>query len=401
MVTGECWLFRNLKEALHSSTKSSCVMATNIARREWLKKSSLAALGLGFSLRSIAGEDNLPINFGSERGLVNLGSNESPYGISAHAKQAIINMISQANRYYTNVPALAAFKKEIADYNKVSPEQVLITAGSGQALGLLARHFSKGNIVAPDITFGILPNTAKTIGTPVIEVPLTYDKVHDLPAMLQAINRDTQLVYVCNPANPTSTIVKPAALKSFVEEAAKKTVVLVDEAYIDYLDAPDNESMIGLIDKNPNLIVLRTFSKIYGMAGLRVGYVVGNPALIEKLDDNYFMNTQFYVSNPSLAAAQAGLKDEEHKKMSKQKNAAVRKYVYDELTGMKFRCIPSYTNFQFFNLGNYAGDFAADMLKKNFLLRSNTYRDGKWARVSLGTMEEMKLFVSALKGTKA
>jgi histidinol-phosphate aminotransferase len=372
-------------------------MATNIARRDWLKQTALAALGTGFSLKSMAGEDNLVKNFGSEIGLVNLGSNENPYGVSAQSKQAIINMISQANRYYVNVPTLQTFKKELADFHKVNPDQVIVTSGSGTALSLLARNFSKGNIVAPDITFGILPNTAKIIGTQVIEVPLTYDKVHDLPAMLKAINSNTSLVYVCNPANPTSTIVKPAALKSFIEEAAKKTVVVVDEAYIDYLDAPDNESMIGMIDKNPNLLVLRTFSKIYGMAGLRVGFIAGNPDLISKLDDNYFANTQFYVSNLSMAAAQAGMQDEDHRKMSKQKNADVRQYFYNELIKMKFRTIPSYTNFQYFNLGNYAGDFAADMLKKNFVLRSNSNSDGKWARVSLGTMEEMQQLVKTMK----
>lgn len=372
-------------------------MGTNIARREWLKQSSLAALGLGFSLRSIAGEDHITKDFGSEKGLVNLGSNENPYGISAQMKQAIINMISQANRYYVNVPSLQNFKKELADHHKVSPDQVIVTSGSGTALGYLARYFSKGNIVTPDVTFGILPNTAKRINTKVIEVPLTYEKVHDLPALLKAINNETSLVYVCNPANPTSTIVKPDALKNFIQEAAKKTVVVIDEAYIDYLNAPDNESMIGLIDKYPNLLVLRTFSKIYGMAGLRVGYVIGSPDLIEKLDDDYFANTQFYVSNLSMAAAQVALQDEEHKKMSKQKNAAVRQYFTDELTKLKLRVIPSYTNFQFFSLGNYSGDFAADMLKKNFLLRSSNYSDGKWARVSLGTMEEMQLLVKTMK----
>src|ERR1700730_18570302 len=158
-------------------------MPTTIHRREWLRQSSLAALGLGLSLRSMANEEGLPRSFGNENGLINLGSNENPYGISPKAKQAIIEMIAKANRYQFNVPALQSFKKELAPYYGIPPEQVLITAGSGEALALLARHFNKGNLVSADPTFGILPNTAKKIGTEVIEVPLTSDKVHDLPKM--------------------------------------------------------------------------------------------------------------------------------------------------------------------------------------------------------------------------
>src|SRR5439155_4170660 len=117
----------------------------------------------------------------------------------------------------------------------------------------------------------------------VIEVPLTPDKVHDLPAMLAAIDNETQLVYICNPANPTATLLKPDALKNFCIEASKKAVVLIDEAYLDFPDAPDNESMIGLIEKNPNVLVIKTFSKIHAMAGLRIGFMIGHFSMISKL----------------------------------------------------------------------------------------------------------------------
>jgi histidinol-phosphate aminotransferase len=374
-------------------------MGNTIVRREWLKQSSLAALGLGFSLRSIAGEDYLPRGAGNEQGLINLGANENPYGISSKTREAIIDMIGQANRYMSNVASLRSFKKELASHYHVAPEQVLVTAGSGQALALLARHFNKGHIIAPDITFGILPNTARKAGIEVVEVPLTYDKVHDLPAMLKAINAQTQLVYICNPANPTSTIVKPGVLKSFCEAAAKKTTVLIDEAYIDYLEGADHESMIGLIDQYPAVLVTRTFSKIHGMAGLRVGFVIGHASLIAQLEANYFQSTQFNVSNLSQAAAAIALSDTAHTAISRQKNAAARQYTYDALSRMKFRCIPSYTNFLFFKLENYTGDFAAAMLQQNIVVRSNKYADGSWCRVSVGTMDEMKQFMEVMKNT--
>ncbi len=366
-------------------------------RRQWLKQGTFAALGLGLSLRSIANEEGITRNFGKKAGLINLGANENPYGISPKAKQAIIDLIGEANRYQYNVPAVQNFKKELADHFNVNAEQVLVTAGSGDGLGMMARHFSNGNIVTANPTFGILPSTAKNIGTKVIEVPLTNEKVHDLPAMLAAINDKTSLVYICNPANPTATMLKPSALENFCMEASKKTAVLIDEAYIDFLDAPDNESMISLIENNPNIIVIGTFSKIHGMAGLRIGYTIGHPDTIKKLGDSYYQRSQFDCSVLSLGAALASLKDEAHRKMSKNKNEEARTYTFNELKKMNYLCYPSFTNFLFFKLQNYKGDFAADMLKKNILLRSSDYSDGKWSRVSIGTLDEMKTFISTLK----
>ncbi len=376
-------------------------MPDNTSRRQWLQQTTLAALGLGISFRSMGNEDGLTKIFGPGNNLINLGANENPYGISPKAKQAILDMMDESNRYQFNVPALESFKKNLASYYNVKEEQILITPGSGDGLNLLARHFSKGNIVTADITFGILPNTAKKIGAKVIEVPLTPEKIHDLPAMLAAINNETQLLYICNPANPTSTIVNPSVLKNFCMEVSKKTVVLIDEAYLDFLDTPDNESMIGLIENNPNVLVIKTFSKIHAMAGLRVGFIIGHPSLISKLQPDYFQNSQLGVSNLSMAAAMASLTDEEHKKYSKQKNEAARKYTMDELKKLGIDCIPSHTNFIFFPVKKYPGDYAADMFDKHkIIIRSNKYADGQWARVSLGTMDEMKQFIKIISDPK-
>jgi histidinol-phosphate aminotransferase len=342
-------------------------------------------------------EDGLTRSF-IDKTKINLGANENPYGISSKARQAILDMMGEANRYQFNVASLQSFKKDLADYYKVNENQVLVTAGSGEGLALLARHFNNGNIVTADITFNILPNTARKVGTKVIEVPLTPAKVHDLPALLSAINNETQLVYVCNPANPTATYIKPGAMKGFCEEASRKTIVLVDEAYIDFIDAPDNESMISLIEKNPNVLVIKTFSKIHAMAGLRIGFIIGHASLMSKLQSDYFQSSQFAVSNLSLAAARASLTDEAHKAMSKQKNEAARVYTEAEMRKLGISFIPSSTNFVFFPVKKYNGDYGADMFEKhNIILRSNTYSDGKWARVSIGTMDEMKQFCSTLK----
>lgn len=369
-------------------------MSTKSSRRQWLQQSSLGLLGLGISFRSMGNEEGIERIAGVEDGLINLGSNENPYGISAKAKQALLDMLGEANRYQFNVASLASFKKTIGDYYKVGENQVLVTAGSGEGLALLARHFSKGNIVAADITFGVLPNTAKKIGTKVIEVPLTKEKVHDLPAMMKAINNETQLVYICNPANPSSTILENSALKSFCEEASKKTVVLIDEAYNEFMDNGASQSMINIIDKNPNVLVIKTFSKIHAMAGLRIGFIIGHPSLISKLQPDYFQSSSMCISNLAMAAAMASLNDEEHKKTSREKNAAAKNYTIAELKKIGIDAMPSYTNFIFFPIKKYKGNYAEDMFAKHkIILRSNQYADGQWARVSIGTMDEMKKYI--------
>jgi len=376
-------------------------MPQHSSRRQWIQQSSFALLGLGISLRSMGNEEGIRRITGIENGLVNLGSNENPYGISAKAKQAILDMMGETNRYPFNVSALQSSKKLLGNYYKTGEDQVLITAGSGEGLAMLARHFNKGNIVTADITFGVLPNTAKKIGTKVIEIPLTKDKVHDLPAMMKAINNETQLVYICNPANPTATIVDANALKDFCEEASKKTVVLIDEAYNEFLDNADSQSTIPLIEKNPNVLVIKTFSKIHAMAGLRIGFIIGHPTIIKKLQPDYFQSSQLAVSVLSLNAAMTSLGDEPHKVMSKQKNEAARKYTMDALKKMGIDYIPSYTNFIFYPVKKYSGDYAADMFEKHkIILRSNKYSDGQWARVSVGTLDEMKQFIQVLSDPK-
>jgi len=375
-------------------------MSVHSSRRQWLQQSSLALLGLGISFKSMGNEEGIRRIAGIENGLVNLGSNENPYGISAKAKQAILDMMGETNRYPFNVGSLQSAKKTLGDYYKVSADQVLITAGSGEGLAMLARHFNKGIIVTADITFGILPNTAKKIGTKVIEIPLTKEKVHDLPAMMKAINSETQLVYICNPANPTGTIVKADELKSFCEEASKKTVVLIDEAYNEFLDNPDSQSMIGLIEKNPNILVIKTFSKIHAMAGLRIGFVIGHSTIIKKLQPDYFQSSQLAVSVLSLNAAMASLDDEPHKLMSKQKNEAARKYTMDEMKKIGVQFIPSYTNFIFYPVKSYPGEYSTDMFKHKIIMRSNKYSDGQWARVSVGTIDEMKQFIRVISDPK-
>ena len=372
----------------------------SLNRRTWLKQSSLAAFGFSLTIPSIASDVCTPRNFYPPT-LINLGSNENPYGISQKAKQAILEMFPDANRYQFNVPLLSNFRSQLAEHYGLKSENVLVTAGSGEALSLFARYFNKGNIVLGNPTFGILGNSARRIGTQLNEVPLTNQKLHDLPALRGAINSSTSLVYIVNPANPTGTVIPADDMKNFCREVSKQTTVLVDEAYIDFLDDPDHSSVKDLIHYHTNLVIVRTFSKIHGMAGLRVGFVMGHPSLIRKLDENYFSGSQFAVSNLSMAAALASLKDMGHTNLSKEKNAKARDYTQDVFRREGVEYIPSSTNFIFFRLKNYPGDFAEEMRKKNIILRAGNYADGKWGRISIGTLDEMKQFEKVIREEKS
>jgi histidinol-phosphate aminotransferase len=367
-------------------------------RRTWLKQTSFAALALGVNLKSFANEEGITRAFGSEHGLINLGANENPHGISPMAKQALLDMLPNANRYSFNLPSLQSVRKDLAAYYGLTEDNIIFSTGSGQALVMMGEYFTKGNLVTANPTFNLLPATAKKMGTEVIEIPLTDAKVHDLPKMMAAITDKTQTVYICNPANPTGTIVAPSVLKDFCREASKKAMVIVDEAYIDFLNPGDNESMMSLVSSNKNIIVVRTFSKIHGMAGLRVGFLVAHPDTVKKLLDANFEHAQFAISNLSIAAAMASLKDEQHRKNCKEKIVAAREYTQQALNGMGYKCIPSYTNFIFYNLNGYKGDYQKDMLAKNILLRAVKLPDAYWGRVSIGTMDEMKEFVKVMKG---
>ncbi|HTQ27408.1 MAG TPA: histidinol-phosphate transaminase, partial [Puia sp.] len=352
-------------------------------------------------LNALTNEEGMTRNAGSDKGMINLGSNENPYGISPKARQAIIELLPLANRYSFNIPSLKTCRSTLAKFHGLSSENILLTAGSGIVLDLGVRYFYKpgGNIVTAEPTFFILPNTAKKLGLGVNAVPVGRDRGLDLDAMMSAINQDTQLIYIVNPNNPTGTVLMPSTLKSFCIEASKKTAIMIDEAYMDFLDAPYNESMIPLAASNPNVLVTRTFSKIHGMAGLRMGYVIGHPSRIRQLEDNYFNESQIAICNLTLAAGMASLQDEGHRQLCKQKNAAAREYTVKSLEAMNLHCIPSYTNFLLFSLDGFTGNFAEYMLTQNIILRSNEYLGEKWCRVSIGTMEEMQQFMKVMHQT--
>lgn len=197
------------------------------------------------------------------------------------------------------------------------------------------------------------------------------------------------MIYVCNPNNPTGTICNRNALVSFIREASKKTLVVIDEAYLDYTQ---ELSVSNLIPDNERIIIVKTFSKIYGMAGARIGYALGHAKTIEQLESGSNMG----ISAVSLAGALAALQDKTFVKESYALNEQARAYTIEQLTRLHIDCIPSYTNFIYFSLEKYGKDFFS-LLKANNIQGTEIFEPaGKWSRVTVGTLQEMQQFIKAV-----
>lgn len=362
-------------------------------RRNWLKQTSLGIAGLGiipFEGFAIPTKEDLT----EERtvGPIRLRSNENPYGPSELARKAMSDRIHDSNRY--NWELYDELIGRIAEKHALTDQHIVLGAGSSEILNLAALYCSKrtGNLIIAATTFDYWTITAENAGLSKIAIPLTADKKHDLAAMLNAIDADTRLVYICNPNNPTGTICGSDALVNFITEATKRTKVLVDEAYLDYTDQP---SLANLVAENKNIIVAKTFSKIYGLAGSRIGYALAHPETIQEMNQLQF-SANGSVSIASASGAIASLKDSKFVAATILLNAAARKYTIEQLELLQIRCIPSHTNFVYFSLENYRKDFF-EQLKKDNILGTKIYEEtGKWSRITIGTMQEMKQFIKAL-----
>ncbi len=251
-------------------------------RRTWLKQIGMGMAGLSIApLESFASGRRDPLyDLFPQDNITRLSSNENPYGPAPSAIAAMTAAIQLSNRYNWNYSSQLI--EAIAAKHDLHPDNVLIRAGSTELLDQQARYFGagKGSFVISDTTYGYWSKAAAAAGYNKITVPLTADKQQNLSAILAAIRPDTNMVYLCNPNNPTGTIISNDIITSFIEEATKKLTVVVDEAYLDYTEQP---SAARLVTNNPRLIIIKTFLKIYGLAGARIGYALAHKDTIDKL----------------------------------------------------------------------------------------------------------------------
>ena len=367
-------------------------MQTN--RRYWLKQIGLGVAGVGLAnLKSFASPTQYFFKYAADTLPIKLSSNENPYGSSPLAKTAMVETINISNRY--NWQLTSKLIEALAKKNNVAADNILMGAGSTEILDLVARFsaLKKGNFIIANPSYGYWTDTAQKLGLKKITVPLTACKQLNLDAMLKSISPATKLIYVCNPNNPTGTICDRSKLIEFINEATKKAIVLVDEAYIDFTD---QQSLSTLVIENKNLIVAKTFSKIYGLAAARVGYAIGNSNTLERLSElQSWINGS--ISVVSTAAALATLKDERFVSETYSLNQKARQFTTEQLKKLNLDCIPSYSNFIYFSLENYKKDFFGQ-LKTNNIIGTKIYEEeGKWTRITVGTMQEMQKFISAIE----
>lgn len=364
-------------------------------RRNWLKQISLGAVGLGFcqfeTFANIPAEDSV-FEY-PEQSPILLRSNENPYGPSPLARTAIAKNSNISNRYgwqlSSDLISLLAKKNNVADAN------ILLGAGSTEILDLVLQYaaLSKGNFILAETTYNYWTFPSEKSGLKKITVPLTSDKKHDLTAMLAAIDSDTKMIYICNPNNPTGTICDREKLVSFIKEASKKAIVFIDEAYIDFTK---EQSLSDLVIENKNLIITKTFSKMYGLAGARVGYAVAAASTIEEISI-LKSSPNLSVSALSTVAAIASLNDNKFIEQVYTLNEEVKKYTIEQLTKLGLTCIPSHSNFIYFSLENYKKDYFKQLENHNIEGTKIYEENGKWTRITIGTMKEMQQFIEAVK----
>lgn len=378
-------------------------MKANITRRQWFRSAAVAGAGIPLGLSLMQELAAAPVSraeqeytgmFKAGGKLVRLGSNENPYGPSPKAREAIKASIVDGNRYGFEVSD--ELKQMIADKEGVSTDHILLGAGSGEMLAIcgMTLGIEGGSVLSAWPTFPMLMNFAEKFNARWDKVSLDQYLTHDLDSMASAVKSDTKLLFVVNPNNPTGTIVDSGKLKSFCLEMSKKTVVYSDEAYLEFQEPGQQVSMVDLVRQGHNVIVSRTFSKIYGLAGIRVGYVVAKPELIQKMA-KYQMGT--IINQAAIAAAKASLGDEEFMGYTRKMNAAARSYFTQYLDQKKWFYGKSLTNVVLFPAPKDGKMILAETEKKGFQIRIWDYQGKEWCRVSIGTLEEMKSFVKAFE----
>ena len=335
-----------------------------------------------------------PSATGGTPGLIRLDSNENPYGPAPAARQAILASVGEAPRYAD--ATITALTNQLAAREGVATSQIVIGTGSGELLkmaGLLAMTTSAGGeLVASRPTYEELPEFAGKLGLKVRWVAPDANHRHDLPAMREAVTELTRLVYVCNPNNPTGTAVTHDALEAFVRSVPADCTVIIDEAYIDFVDQPGVATAAGLVTDVPNMIVLRTFSKIHGLAGLRIGYAIMPAALAPR----FAALSITWPNTTGLSAAIASFNDHAFLKTTRAALVGDRARVHATLDRMGLHRTDAQGNFVFFDTGGPLKRFQDRMLAEG--IKVGRHFDGydTWARVTIGVHREVDRFLAVL-----
>jgi histidinol-phosphate aminotransferase len=358
-----------------------------VANHRWTRKSldNIAAYRPGKRVSEVRRELGLAE-------IVKLSSNECPFGPVPAAREAMVKGIPLLNRYPDG--AFHLLKTKLAARLKVEPAGLMVGNGSNELLRLLAQCVlepgDEAVMAAP--SFIVYPIVVKLMEGEPVEVPLR-DFTHDLEAMAAAVTGRTKLVFVCNPNNPTGTLVGGRALVDFIKGVPERVLVVVDEAYHEYVERDDYRSAVELVGNHPNVVVLRTFSKIYGLAGARVGYGTAHPSIVEAIDK---VREPFNVNSLAQLGAYYSLGAEGEIERRRRYNREQKAVLYRALDELGLTYAPSETNFVYFNAGPPAAEAFAALQGQGVVVRA--FGDGDFIRPTLGTAEENRRLIEGLKG---
>lgn len=325
--------------------------------------------------------------------IVKLASNENPFGCSEKVGEALTSLADQFALYPDG--AAYALRQKVAQHVGVQPEQLLFGSGLDEVIQVISRALlAEGtNTVMAKPTFSQYRHHAIIENAELREIPLK-DGTHDLEAMLGQVDENTKIVWICNPNNPTGTYVNEADLISFLNRVPKTALVIMDEAYYEYATADDYPNTISLLDQYENLIVLRTFSKAYGLAAFRIGYAVGRADFIEKLD---VTRLPFNTSSVAQVAALAALEDKEFLENCINENTKGLQQYYEFCEKHNIKYYPSQANFVFMEVGD-GNEVFQRLLQKGYIVRSGAGLGlPNGIRVTVGNQEDNEQILALLE----
>lgn len=327
--------------------------------------------------------------------IVKLASNENPYGCSPYVREAIIAQLTQLHRYPDGAASVLAHA--LAQKWNVTPKQFIFGAGSDDVVLMLARAFLRpgDETVMADRTFPQYRHNARVEGATVVAVPLR-DGVHDLEAMIQAMTDRTRIVWVCNPNNPTGTYVTHEELVSFLDRVPPSVLVVLDEAYAEYATSVQYPNARQLLESYPNTVILRTFSKAYGLANVRIGYGVASERVIDALER---VREPFNTTGIAQVAAVAAVQDEAFLAECRQKNASLLQRMCDQFDRWGLSYFPSQANFVLVDVEEEARAVCERLLQRGIIVRGGHTASIQYPthiRVTVGTEADVAIFLSAL-----
>ena len=342
----------------------------------------------GRPIEEVARELGLPTD-----GIIKLASNENPFGPSPLAVAALQKALTGVNLY----PDGNAFylKQKLAAKLGVEPANLILGNGSNEIIEFAGHALLTpgADVVVSQYCFAVYPIVTKLFGANLIAVPAKHYG-HDLAAMLRAITPQTRIVFVANPNNPTGTLAPREEVVKFVNGVPDDVLLVMDEAYIDFLDDPLDLVSLVRLGARPNLILMRTFSKIYGLAGLRIGYGIGHPEFIAALEK---IRQPFNINLLAQTAALAALDDVEHVRKTRANNFAGLEFFKRAFRDLKLECVPSFANFILVRVGDGQRVFEA-MQRAGVIVRPmGGYQLPEWIRISIGTPQENERCIGALR----